>query len=203
MEKEFKVLKFPNSSAGQAEKIRALSEASAKGWTVVSETITADAYDVESAAKQGACWCFVCGPFCAPFMVSGVKKTGSITITFSRSAEDRLQVKREEQAQREASLERQLEDRRLANIASVVDKFREECPGEELSKYIVIAACDFIENRRRIGGPIPSIRRSIRLNGGVELKDDSGIIITTYSSEEVRGLPKVVPLPDDYFGSHK
>lgn len=188
MEKEFKVLKFPNSSAGQAEKIRALSEASAKGWTVVSETITADAYDVESAAKQGACWCFVCGPFCAPFMVSGVKKTGSITITFSRSAEDRLQLERE---------------RRLANIASVVDKFREECPGEELSKYIVIAAYDFIENRRRIGGPIPSIRRSTRLNGGVELKDDSGMIITTYSSEEVLGLPKVVPLPDDYFGSHK
>jgi DNA segregation ATPase FtsK/SpoIIIE-like protein len=75
---DFKTLQFPNTSRGQAEKIRALRGESAAGWRIVSETVTPGAF------KGGeACCLFLVFPPCA--LLAGHKK-GQITVTLQREA---------------------------------------------------------------------------------------------------------------------
>lgn len=73
---EFKSLQFPNTPAGQAEKIKALQRESAQGWRVVSETIVAGKFN-----GGKACCLFT---ICAPFALLAGHKNDVITVTLQR-----------------------------------------------------------------------------------------------------------------------
>lgn len=51
---DFKTLTFPNTPAGQEEKIRSLRDHAAMGWKIESEAISSGSYDVDSAVKEGS-----------------------------------------------------------------------------------------------------------------------------------------------------
>lgn len=73
---QFKTLQFPNTAAGQAEKIKALERESAQGWRVISETI------VPGKFKGGkACCLFAILPPCA--FIAGYKDD-IITVTLQK-----------------------------------------------------------------------------------------------------------------------
>ena len=75
---EFKTLQFPNTSAGQAEKVRALEKLTAEGWRVVSETI------IPGRFKGGkACCLFLIFAQCA--FLAGLKDD-IISVTLQRDS---------------------------------------------------------------------------------------------------------------------
>lgn len=202
MEQEFTVLKFPNNAAGQAEKVRALAEAASKGWGVVSETVTPDSYDTDSAILNSVALCCVCGPICAPFGALGKKKSGTISVTFSRSAEAKAQAESEAKAAteraaaeaqvlREKLREEEAADREMANLLRVVQQFRERQPDEYLSPFLLKAVDDYLQNHRRLGGVIPDLSRCSREGGSIVLRDSKGYQLRVYPPHELQRLPEV------------
>ncbi|WP_411876611.1 hypothetical protein [Vulcanococcus limneticus] len=202
MEQEFTVLKFPNTAAGQAEKVRALAEAASKGWGLVSEVVTPDSYDADSAILNSAALCCVCGPVCAPFGALGKKKSGTISVTFSRSAEAKAKADSEAKAAseraaveakalREKLREEEAADREMANLLRVVQQFREVRPEERLSPLLLKAVDDYLKNHRRLGGVIPDLSRCTREGGGIVLRDSKGYQLRVYPPHKLRRLPEV------------
>ena len=76
MAAEFKTLTFPNNPNGQAQKIAALQQYSAEGWSVVSETLS------EGKIKGGKACCL--GSLCLPLAFLAGSKDGIITVTLKR-----------------------------------------------------------------------------------------------------------------------
>lgn len=196
MDEEFKVLKFPNTSKGQEDKVQALKEASRKGWAVVSETVTSDTFDEGGAAMHSTALCCLCGPWCAPFGFLGKKKAGSIAVTFSRSAEEARRCREEEQSRQEEEQKIRFADRQMADIARIVAQYRDEKPGATLSPYLLSAAKDYIDKHRKLGGPIPCLSKCTREEGKILIRDSSGRALKTYSRAELQRLQSVSP--DDF-----
>lgn len=57
--KEYRTLVFPNTTAGQNEKVRTINALSKEGWKVVSETITQGQFK----GKTACCLAIICLPF--------------------------------------------------------------------------------------------------------------------------------------------
>jgi hypothetical protein len=77
---EFKTLEFPNTSAGQEEKVDELRTHSRAGWRVVSETVTPGQF----RGDRACCLYMLCAP-CAFFAGS---TDGKIVVTLQREAGD-------------------------------------------------------------------------------------------------------------------
>lgn len=193
MDEEFKVIKFPNTSRGQEEKVRALNEASRKGWVVVSESVTADSFDEGGAAMHSTALCCLCGPWCAPFGILGKKKAGSIAVTFSRSAEAARQVYAEEKAKLELQEEMRIADKKVADISRLIVQFNEERPHAILSPYLLSAAKDYIDNYRKLGDPVPCLAKCNREEGRIIIRDSTGKALRSYSRAELQRLRPVSP----------
>ena len=76
MATEFKTLTFPNTSEGQAQKVKSLQEEAANGWEVVSETIT------QGKFKGGKACCLY--TICMPLAFCAGSTDGTINVTLKK-----------------------------------------------------------------------------------------------------------------------
>ena len=76
---DFKTLQFPNTPAGQAQKVKALQHYAANGWRVVSETV------VQGKFKGGKACCLY--TICPPLAFLAGQGDGVITITLQKDSE--------------------------------------------------------------------------------------------------------------------
>lgn len=192
MTDEFKTLKFPDTEDGQRQKIAAMSEASAKGWKLVSETITSESVDLGDSARKAACLCFLCGPFCTPFLMNPTKKNGCINLTFSRSSADRESAEAEEAASIKLELERQAQyqmaqekalqaDRIRADYQSLMNSYMESENPPYVSSNLIKALKKYLREDRKPFGGIPCIRKCRRHNNSIVIVDDEDQVLATYS----------------------
>lgn len=184
MEFEHKILTFSNTPAGQQEKVEVLNHFSARGWKVVSEVINQSNVDPVSAGRDAACLCFMCGPFCTPFLMNKDKYIAQsvISVTLERSIERRneeqlLQKTKQETIDRER-YERELEAN--ANIESVLDLAKKDLKYFYPDNKVIKAIQLFLTEDRMPLGPIPSYAKSRRQGDHVILADSSGAIIAEY-----------------------
>ncbi len=78
MANEYRTLLFPNTAAGQEEKVKTINALSKEGWKVVSETITPGKFKGEKAC----CLAIICLPF--GFCAGSTE--GTINVTLERDA---------------------------------------------------------------------------------------------------------------------
>jgi hypothetical protein len=76
MAKEYRTSLFPNTAAGQEEKIRTINALSHEGWKVVSETITPGKF-------KGVKACCLAS-ICLPFGFCAGSTEGTINVTLER-----------------------------------------------------------------------------------------------------------------------
>lgn len=187
MQEEFKTLKFPNNEKGQQLKVDALREASSKGWRLISETITNETIDVGDTSRNAACLCFLCGPFCTPFLMSPTTRAGSINLTFSRTAASREAATEQEELDRITRLEaesayrsRLEEDKRLSNFDNLMKDYLLEHKPSYVSKNLVKALKKYLEEDRSPFGKIPCIEKSRRADGAILLISADDEVLAKY-----------------------
>jgi hypothetical protein len=76
MAKEYKTLQFPNTPAGQKQKVETINQMATEGWKVTSETIT------EGEFKGGKACCL--GVIFLPLALCAGHKKGTINVTLER-----------------------------------------------------------------------------------------------------------------------
>lgn len=189
MEMEFKVLRYPNTAIGQQNKIDELSTLSSRGWSVVSETIQQSDFDAVGAARDAACTCFLCGPFCAPFLMNRTKYSskGEIVVTLQRP----LELKRKEQEaykqraeQRRIALElSELEQR--ANIETILERAKDRIGVFYPNSKIVAAIKVYLETERKPGGPVPSYADSKVGGDMVSVAGEDGQELARYNRDDL------------------
>lgn len=74
MVKEYRTLSYPNTNAGQANKVREINILSKDGWNVTSETITQG----KMKGKKACCLATICLPF--GFCAGSTEGTINVTI---------------------------------------------------------------------------------------------------------------------------
>ena len=188
MEFEYKVLTFSNDAAGQASKMDALNKYAERGWSLESETVNQSAYDTVGAARDAACTCFLCGPFCAPFLMNKDrhKIKGEISITLKRSIE-RRDEERALRAQQEA--ERLEEDRRFeldrrANIDVIMQEAKLQSGSFYADKKIRNCIIEYLANDRRSGGTVPAYLNCRREGNCVYICDSEGKLLAEYTLDD-------------------
>lgn len=188
MEFEYKVLTFSADAQGQASKVMALNRYTKLGWILESETFNQSSFDTVGAAREAACTCFICGPFCTPFLMNKDrhKVQGEISVTLKRSCERRdqesaLTAKQDEERIRVQQANR-LEHR--ATIENVMDEARAKkktfYPDEKIQRSINY----YLQKDRRLGGPIPSYLDSRREEAVVYVYDSDGTLLAEYTLED-------------------
>ena len=188
MEFEYKVLTFSVDAQGQASKIKALNHYAELGWTLESETFNQGSFDTVGAAREAACTCFICGPFCTPFLMSKDrhKAQGEISVTLKRSYERRDQeralIAKHNEERIRAQQANQLEQR--ATIERVMGEATAKkgtfYPDGKIQKGISY----YLQNDRRTGGPIPSYLDSRREEAVVYVCDSDGTLLAEYTLDD-------------------
>jgi len=175
---EFKVRRYPNTADGQSSKIRDLTTLSQAGWEIVSEIIEQEGADPVAAGRDAACLCFICGPFCTPFLMNQNKyKTKSnIVVTLQRTLERKAQ---EEQAQNIRREEKRIELAAMAldesaNIDFILAQAKKESGTFYPNSKIVNAIEKYLNEVRQHGDPVPSYNRSTIEDDAVVIRDPAG-----------------------------
>jgi len=199
MEIDFKTLTFPNTPAGQEEKIQSLRAHAARGWRIESEAISSDSYDVDSAVKEGVCLCIACAPVCAPFALLGKQKSGSITVTLSRTADARAEYEQEaaqnaiERAENEALIRQEMWERRNERLEWLGSLPVERFPavdGNHRGANLFKALYEYITKESPLK-PLPDLGKCIRDSRSITLRDSSGRKLASYSFKDLANLPPV------------
>jgi hypothetical protein len=195
MDEEFKTIKFPDSEMGQTEKIKAMTEGAAQGWRVISETITSETIDAGKTAKDAACMCFLCGPFCTPFLMKPTVNKGTITVTFARSAEDRQALETTNAERRKKELEQQdiraeklKKDRELADLDRLLTDYQNEYPDKYLSETITKVVSFYLKNDRVPFSPVPRLVDCCRINGEILVRGAGELLLRKYTVVEVKKI---------------
>ena len=81
---EFKTLQFPNTTKGQAAKVKALAEHSGQGWRIASETIEPGKFKGGNACCLTTGGFVCCGPLGAPVGLAAGHTHGVINVTLVR-----------------------------------------------------------------------------------------------------------------------
>jgi len=188
MTEEFKTLQFPNNETGQSQKVEALKEASRKGWRLISETITSETVDIGDSARNAACLCFLCGPFCTPFLMTPTTKTGTINLTFARSYDEKQAAEVDEtfedQQREEAEkiyMEELAEDEKRANASRLIDEYMARANPTYVSENLIKAIKKYLKEDRKPFAKIPKIENCTRENGFILLVSDDGELLAKYA----------------------
>jgi hypothetical protein len=198
MSHEFKTLTFPNTRAGQEEKIQALRRHADQGWRIETETISGDSYDVDSAVND-LCLCLACAPICAPLAFLGKQRKGVITVTLSRSDEERGRyelMQREREEERRAHSERVLREtkikrrERLQWLASLPPERFSALDGNHQGSNLFKALHQFVMNDSPFK-PLPDLSKCSRDARGITLRDGNGNILAEYTYVQLKKLPTV------------
>jgi hypothetical protein len=199
MSHEFKTLIFPVTRVGQEEKIQALRRHANQGWRIESESISGDSYDVDSAVKESLCLCLACGPICSPLGFLGKQRKGMITITLSRSDEERgryelIQHEREEKMRvhservlRETKIKRR---ERLQWLASLPPERFPALDGNHLGTNLFKALHQYVMNDSPFN-PLPDLTKCSRDARGITLRDENGTVLAKYTYNQLKKLPTV------------
>lgn len=199
MSHDFKTLTFPNTRAGQEEKIQALRRYADQGWRIESETISGDSYDVDSAVKESLCLCLACAPICAPLAFLGKQRKGVITVTLSRSDEERGRyelMQREREEEKRAHSERVLREtefkrrERLQWLASLPPERFPALDGNHLGTNLFKALHQFVMNDSPFK-PLPDLTRCSRDARGITLRDGNDTVLAEYTYVQLKKLPTV------------
>ena len=188
MEFEYKVLTFSADAQGQASKMKALNHYAEQGWTLESETFNQGSFDTVGAAREAACTCFLCGPFCTPFLMNKDrhKVQGEISVTLKRSFERRdqenalvaKQKEERERVQRAAMLEQ------MATLNGVMNEARAK-RGTFYSDNKIEKAIDYyLLNDRKKGDPVPSYFECRREGSVVFVCDSEGRLLAEYTLDD-------------------
>ena len=178
MKMEFKVLEYANTSSGQQKKINEITALSAKGWEIVSETINQSAVDPVAAGRDAACLCFLCGPFCTPFLMNSEKyKTKSkITVTLQRSierkAEEEVQAEKAQKAAEAALIAQALET--SATIEAILKAAKVELGIFYPDPKITEAISKYLSEIRNVGDAVPSYPKCKNQDGYIIIADRDG-----------------------------
>ena len=188
MEFEYKVLTFPSSAEGQAEKMRALNHFAERGWSLESETVNQSSFNTVGAAQDAACACFLCGPFCAPFLMNQEKHKvkGEISVTLKRSIERRDQeaaLKEKQEAESSIAEQARLLEQR-ANIESIMNEAKARKGAFYPDSKIQGRIAEYLEADRKQGGPIPSYLDSYRKGSSVFVCDINGNVLAEYTLDD-------------------
>ena len=178
MEMKFKVIEYANTSNGQQQKINEITALSAKGWEIVSETINQSAVDPVAAGRDAACLCFLCGPFCTPFLMNSEKyKTKSkITVTLQRSierkAEEEIRSEKALKATEAALIAKSLNE--SATIEAILKAAKEELGIFYPDRKITEAISKYLSETRNAGGAVPSYPKCKKEDGFIIIADGNG-----------------------------
>ena len=88
---EIITLQYPNNASGQQQKVQALRQYLAKGWTVVSETVTPGHFKGGNACCLTVSGFACCGLFGAPLGLIAGRTDGIITVTLQRDKNDLIE----------------------------------------------------------------------------------------------------------------
>ena len=175
---EFKVRRYPNTADGQASKIADLTIASRAGWEIVSEIIEQEGADPVAAGRDAACLCFMCGPFCTPFLMNKnkYKPKSTIVVTLQRTLERKAQ---EEQAQNIRREEKRMEFGAMAldesaNIEFILAQAKKESGTFYPNSKIVNAIEKYLNEVRQHGDPVPSYNKTSVEDDVVIVRDPAG-----------------------------
>jgi hypothetical protein len=196
---DFKTLTFPNTPAGQEEKIHALKAHAARGWRIESEAISSGSYDVDTAVKEGLCLCIACAPICAPFALLGKQKAGIISVTLSRTDDARAEYEQEalrnaiEKAENEALIRKEMREKRVDRLEWLRSLPVERFPaidGNHRGTNLYKALYEYIMRDSPLK-PLPDLGKCTRDGRGITLRDSSGRDLATYSFKDLAALPPV------------
>lgn len=196
---DFKTLAFPNTPAGQEEKIQSLRDHAAMGWKIESEAISSGSYDVDSAVKEGVCLCLACAPLCAPFALLGKQKSGIIAVTLSRTDDARVEYEKEvmrkemEKAESEALIRHEMRERRLERLQWLRSLPIERFPaidGNYRGTNLFKALYEYILKDSPLK-PLPDLGKCTRDARGITLRDSSGCDLAYFTFKELANLSPV------------
>jgi len=189
MTNEFKVLRYQNTADGQKSKVADLSKLSLEGWEVVSETIELSEADPVAASRDAACLCFLCGPFCTPFLMDSrkYKSKSMITVTLQRSLEKKAEMEAiktqlEEKAKKEKEA---FELEQSAEIGAILEKAKADLGTFYPNKKIIAAIERFLREDREVGGGVPSYAKTSVETSEICIRCDSGEVLARYPIESV------------------